>query len=283
MLAAGQELSTQKGRAEILLTPGIFLRVGDESSVRMVSPGLADTVVALERGRAMVEVAQIHPENDVRIEQSRASAQLLKPGLYDFDAEHHQIRVFDGKAAVQEGDRKTDVKGGHELDLTNPKFKTQSFDKKAYEDDFYRWSSLRSSYLAEANVDVARRYALNNSWYPGYWYGPGWYWDPWFSAYTFVPANGLYYSPFGWGFYSPAVVYGAPYFWHGGGFYRHFGPGYHPLLPAPRAHAPGFVGRAPGFQGGFRTAPGGGFRAPRAGGGFHGFGGGGFHGGGRGR
>ena len=26
-------------------------------------------------------------------------------------------------------------------------------------DDFYRWASLRSSYLAEANVDQARRYA----------------------------------------------------------------------------------------------------------------------------
>src|SRR5271165_6468192 len=46
-LAAGQSLSTENGRAEILLTPGIFLRAGDHSSVQMVSPGLADTVVTL--------------------------------------------------------------------------------------------------------------------------------------------------------------------------------------------------------------------------------------------
>src|ERR1700692_1399582 len=49
-LAPGQSLSTDNGRAEILLTPGIFLRVGEHSSVQMVSPGLADTVVNLQKG-----------------------------------------------------------------------------------------------------------------------------------------------------------------------------------------------------------------------------------------
>src|SRR5690348_2557768 len=55
-LAAGQSLSTDDGRAEILLTPGIFLRVGDHSSLRMNSPGLADTIMTLQKGRAMIEV-----------------------------------------------------------------------------------------------------------------------------------------------------------------------------------------------------------------------------------
>jgi hypothetical protein len=44
-LAAGQSLSTQSGRAEILLTPGIILRVNNNSSIQMVSPGLADTIM----------------------------------------------------------------------------------------------------------------------------------------------------------------------------------------------------------------------------------------------
>ena len=42
-LATGQSLSTADGRAEILLTPGIFVRIDDNSSLRMISPGLADT------------------------------------------------------------------------------------------------------------------------------------------------------------------------------------------------------------------------------------------------
>src|SRR6516162_3137689 len=50
ILAAGQSVSTQNGEVEILLTPGIFFRLGNNSSAQMVSPGLADTVLALNKG-----------------------------------------------------------------------------------------------------------------------------------------------------------------------------------------------------------------------------------------
>ena len=302
-LAAGQSLSTQDGRAEILLTPGIFLRVGDHSSLQMISPGLADTIMALQKGRAMIEVADIRPENNVRIAVNGSSTQLQKPGLYDFDADRGLIRVFDGKAVVQAGGRQIEVKSGRQLNLNAAgKLKAQKFDKKAYMDDFYRWASLRSSYLADANVDAARTYAGGGGWYPGGWYGYGWYWDPWFDAYTFIPGDGIFFDPFGWGFYSPGFVFGAPYFGYGygGGRYHHFGPGYHPGQTAG-GHSPGTPGHAysvrgggfgsasrSGFGGGgFRggggggiRAGGGGFRAGGGGGGFHGGGGGGFHGGG---
>src|SRR5271154_5033787 len=39
----GSELQTGLGRAEILLTPGVLLRVDENSSIRMVSNKLADT------------------------------------------------------------------------------------------------------------------------------------------------------------------------------------------------------------------------------------------------
>ncbi len=179
-LEAGQTLSTQNGRAEILLTPGIFLRVGDHSVIQMNSPGLADTITTLQKGRAMVEVAEIRPENNVRITEDGASVKLQKPGLYDFDADHGLVRVYDGKADVQAAGRDIEVKGGHQLDLDAAgKLKAHGFDKKAYEgDDFYRWARLRSSYLAEANVDAARTYAGGSGWAPGVWNGAGWYWNP---------------------------------------------------------------------------------------------------------
>ncbi|MGA7080589.1 MAG: hypothetical protein WBY61_17865, partial [Terriglobales bacterium] len=44
-LQTGQSLTTKKGKAEILLTPGVFLRLGSNSSVRMISPSLTDTEV----------------------------------------------------------------------------------------------------------------------------------------------------------------------------------------------------------------------------------------------
>jgi hypothetical protein len=57
--------------------------------------------------------------------------------------------------------------------------------------------------LAEANVDAARRYAGASGFAPYVWYGDGWYWNPWFSAYTFIPGDGIFFDPFSWGFCSP--------------------------------------------------------------------------------
>jgi hypothetical protein len=262
-LQTGQSLNTQNGKAEILLTPGVFLRIGPNSSARMDSPGLADTSLTLARGRAMVEVAEIHRENHISIRVGGTDVRLTERGLYDFDADRNQIRVFDGVAEVAAQGTTIHVHGGHQLDLSAAKLQARGFDKKVFEDDFYRWASLRSSYLAEANVDQARVYYAGA---PG-WYGTGWYWDPWFSAYTWIPGDGFFYSPFGWGFYSPFVVYRAPVFFGYGHFGHHFSSGYRP----PVAEF-----RSPGFSGGFAAAPraAGGFRG---GGGFHG---GGFHGGG---
>jgi hypothetical protein len=44
-LDRGQSLITRAGKVEILLTPGVFLRVADNSTVKMISPDLANTEV----------------------------------------------------------------------------------------------------------------------------------------------------------------------------------------------------------------------------------------------
>ena len=90
----GQSLTTKQGKAEVLLTPGVFLRVGNNSSVRMISPSLTDTEISVSEGHAMIEVAEIHPENDIRITLGGTTTRLLKTGLYDFDR-NDQLRVFD--------------------------------------------------------------------------------------------------------------------------------------------------------------------------------------------
>jgi uncharacterized membrane protein YgcG len=252
-MSPGQTLATSDGRVEVLLTPGVFLRLDHESTVKMVSPDLTHTEVELERGRADLEVDALYKQNNLLVDEGSTQTAVLKNGLYEFDASPSQLKVFDGKAAVSasEDSRKwVDVKGGHELALTaaagSKANKEQSFDKARSQDDLYNWSSLRADYLGQANARIlAQGYAGE----PGY--GPGWAWDPAFYGYTWLPDDGFLYSPFGFGFYSPAFFY-----W--GGVYR---GGYG-----------GFAGRR-GFGGGFaaRTTAGGGFGG---GGGFHGGGGG---------
>src|SRR5690348_2539869 len=107
--------SIHNGKAEILLTPGVFLRLGNNSSVKMISPSLTNTELALSRGKAMVEVDEIHSQNDIRIRQPGATTRVLRTGLYSFDAEGNGVKVFNGKASVEANDHQVTVKGGHEL------------------------------------------------------------------------------------------------------------------------------------------------------------------------
>jgi len=281
VLEANQTLTTQDGKAEILLTPGVFARVGDNSAFEMVSSGLTNTQVSVEEGEAIIEVAEIHPENNLLVDENGATIQLQKTGLYEFDADQAQFRVFEGQAIVRAEDERLEVKGGREIALNAPRLKVQKFDKKSLEteDDLYRWSSLRSAYVAEANVDEAPDYVGNwGGWYGGGWIGSGWYWDPWFSCYTFIPGNGIFYSPFGWGFYSPGWEYRAPIYL-GGHYYHHFGTDAYPWESGMH-YTPGL--RGGGYGNGFRASYGfrggvGGGRGLRSGGSHSG---GGFHGGG---
>jgi hypothetical protein len=108
---------------------------------------------------------------------------------------------------------------------------------------------LRSSYLAEANVDAASAYLYNGYDGPG-WVGTGWYWAPGFGGYTFIPGDGILYSPFGFGFYSPLVVFRSPLFFRGG-----FRPGFFGGFRGRTAvisRGPAFRG-APVFHGGFHS------------------------------
>ncbi len=261
-LQAGQVLATANGKAEILLTPGIFVRLGDNSTVQMVSPDLTHTEIKLEQGRANVEVDQIHPQNTILVDLKSGQTQLLKNGLYSFDANNSTVRVFDGKAAVYPGaNLQTDikpieVKGDHQLVLNGEPLKPQRFNKdEATNDPLYKWSSLRSDYLGQANVNLAEEYAG----YPGFY--PGWYWAGYPYGYTWLPGAGLFWNPFGYGFYSPYYLYG------GGFIYGRYGRGFYPY------HGP------IGYRGGYAVHGGYGFHGDSGAGGFHGAGmGGGFHG-----
>ncbi len=57
----GSELRTQDGKAEVLLTPGVFLRVGENSAIRMLSNDLTNTRVELLNGSAIVESTDVAP------------------------------------------------------------------------------------------------------------------------------------------------------------------------------------------------------------------------------
>ncbi len=190
----------------MLLAPGTFLRVGDNSEVRMDSLGIVNPRVEVVNGEAMVEVDQKAKDSRIDIIQGSDDSSILKPGLYNFDTRQGKIQVLDGKLRVSENGREKTLGKGKEALLNDASLKTVSFDRKA-KDDLYRWSSVRSDYLAEANASTARNI------YMGYdpYAGAGWYWNPYFTAWSWLPGDGFFYSPFGYPFFSPAYVVYAPY------------------------------------------------------------------------
>jgi FecR protein len=257
-LSPGQELTTGAGKAEVLLTPGVFLRVDDNSAVKMVSPDLTLTQVQIEKGRAGVEVDEIHDQNNLQVIDAGVTTRLKKTGYYEFDANKPAVMVLKGKADVKlENGKDREVKGHHELALESQggqpvaQQKPASFDPSTSTDELMNWSKLRSQYLAEANNELAPEYASGG-------YYPGWY--PYGFGYTYIGA-GPFNSPFGWGFYPLGWGWGGGWYggW-GGGWYgapvyhgRHFeGHGRVGMAHQGFAHngGVGFHGGAAGFHGG---------------------------------
>ncbi len=263
-LGANQILSTGTGKAEILLSPGAFVRVGDNSEIRMVSPELVDPRIEVVQGEAMVEVDMKPKDARIDILMRNANASILKAGLYRFDNALGEIAVLDGKIQVTENGKNKSFGKGKEVALNGEPLKVASFDRKA-EDDLYRWSSVRSDYLAQANAATAQNVYMGY----GLFGGDGWYWNPYFTAWSWLPGDGYFYSPFGYPFFSPGYAMYAPYGYGGyGGYgYGRFGG----FLGRNRA---GFAPRMGGFGSGRTGFGGGGGRFGGGGGGGH-FGGGG--------
>lgn len=223
-LAPGHELNTANGKAEMLLTPGVFLRLADNSAVRMVSPSLTDTRVQMVRGRATLEVDMLAHENHLVVRDGAADVKIEKKGIYEFNADQPHVAVYDGKVTAQVDDKSVDVGKGKELPLDGGTLKTQKFDRNE-NDSLMEWSKLRSQYVAEANAASVQTIVVDN---PGWYAGTGWYWNPWYSTWAFVPGAGYFGNPWGFGFYSPSYYYMNPPLY----YYPRVGPsfgGVHPV------------------------------------------------------
>jgi hypothetical protein len=231
-----QQLRTEDGRAEVLLTPGVFLRLGENSSFRMVTNRLIDTRLEFLSGTAIVEADDVGKDNSVTVVYKDATVHFAKKGLYRLDSDSGGLRVFDGLAEVSAGDNTAEVRDGHVIALDT--LVVSRFDKNST-DALDRWSARRGEYVAMANVGAANSvrsslfsgggglyggggvYGVGGLYGMGSMYGNGcmsggsmfnggWYFNPSFGMYSFVPCmDGAMYSPYGYRFWNPYDVYSA--------------------------------------------------------------------------
>jgi hypothetical protein len=201
-----QELRTELGRAEVLLTPGVFLRVGENSSVRMITNRLIDTRVEFISGEAIVESADPMKENSVTVAYKDFQVHVKKSAVLSFQSEPAQLKVYNGEADVELNGSSVTLKAGKMMPFTAA-LAAERFDSKDT-DTLARWSKQRSQYVSIANMSAAK--SLKDG---GNWNGNtgAWAYNSFYSMYTYIPGRGTLYSPYGYGLWSPYTVYSAYY------------------------------------------------------------------------
>ena len=197
---------TGAGRVEVLLVPGTFLRLGENSSFRLLTNRLIDTRLELLGGSAVLEIDQVTKDDNVTVVSRDATLTFPRAGLYRLDSEPARLKVLKGSGAVQIGDRRVEVSSGKMLGLTGETASLEKFDAEDT-DSLDNWSHRRGDLVASANV-YAAKYARDNSMGLS---SNSWAWNPYFGMYTFLPMGGQMFSPYGGWFWSPMTVMGAYY------------------------------------------------------------------------
>ena len=99
----GAELRTADGRAEVLLTPGVFLRMGGQTTIRLVANDLADTQVELRTGSVVVDSGEPNPDTSVTLIYKDWRVHFVQKGVYRIDADPPRLSIQQGQAEVSSG------------------------------------------------------------------------------------------------------------------------------------------------------------------------------------
>jgi FecR protein len=140
----GEALSTTgRGRAELLLAPGVVLRLAENSQVRMGDTQLSDTHVEIERGDALIEVLQLPEGSRIQVGLADTVTEFTRPGLYRFGTMQRTLRVYGGEALVRAGSSMTaPVRRGLAVNLDST-LAVEKFDRKQT-DSLHAWAARRS-------------------------------------------------------------------------------------------------------------------------------------------
>src|ERR1700722_5056137 len=155
----GSELRTQDGRAEVLLTPGTFLRGGPNSAIRMVSNQLDDTRVELLSGSAVLDQGtDTLADTSVTILYALDQVHIKKAGRYRFDSEPPQVKVESGGIEVAADGKSIEAGAGYVVPfegklaarklLSDPALNKQG-------DDLDNWSAARGNSVEANNQNAA--------------------------------------------------------------------------------------------------------------------------------
>ena len=186
-----------QSHVELLLNPGSYLRLGENSAVVLDSIELTTIAVRLVDGAAIIEAADVDKHAPIHVTTGNLRVLIVSPGLYRFSG--GTALVLDGKLRI--ADSSMTVKKGHKIASLG-----DGNGAVAFSDGLDRWSEKRSSDLARANAMAYReRSGAGTSSLGGY---PGlallsngstWLYSSMLGGFTFIPQPS-YRSYYGYSF-----------------------------------------------------------------------------------
>ncbi|MEA2172643.1 MAG: hypothetical protein QOD00_235 [Blastocatellia bacterium] len=213
-LDSGDLVMTGKdGRAEILLNPGTYLRLPENSEFELTDAALDTLRVRLFKGSAIVEAAGVDGgEMMITFNTPQTKIAIVRRGIYRINvmpSGQTELIVRDGRALV--GDEGLKVKGGKKVLVGGgAPVEVAKYNKKD-QDQFDLWSKERAETLAQANHKLSER--MINGFFSSYSRGDWanlydasragiWFFNPRLFCYTFLPFGQGWGSPYGHSYYT---------------------------------------------------------------------------------
>ncbi len=230
--------------AEILLSPGSYLRMNEKSEIAAVRTDFENTRFDVVAGAVIVEISDIDKKVPIEIGTPRTVVTINKAGIYRFDVIGKDVSVSVRRGEAYLGTReqffaRTATKIGNNRAyrfVGDGAPQTAKLSEKVY-DLFDEWSYLRAETLMAANYSVLRRTRSRDA------LSAGWVYDPFLNSYTFIPRRGFLLSAYGFGFYNQYsncdLCWGFNPYYYGG----YYGGGYYGGSAAGSGSQPGVAPR----------------------------------------
>ncbi len=213
--------TSANGKAEILLNPGSYLRLSENSEFEFTNSSLDNLQIKLTRGSAIMEVITNSDDGFVvGVQTPQNKAFIIDSGVYRFDVladGTSQVEVWKGK--IQTGTTKSSIiKGGKTATFKDSQVSVAKFDRDK-KDSFEVWSKARAKDLSVANAGLVDRTGLRSSLMSGF-YGSSWNafdsYGVWVlnmrsGGWCFMPFGYGWNSPYGFGFNNWLGYYNLPY------------------------------------------------------------------------
>lgn len=181
------------GYVEILLRPGSFLRLGEESEATLDNADLDSVKVTILHGPALVEAAEINKDHPITITTGNLTTKIRNTGIYRF--ENGVATVLQGK--LQAGDSNLTYEKGWQV-FYQDNYRARKT-ARMLETSLDVYSQSRSGVIAEANLSMVSSLGIGAT--TGYSDFDIWLFSPYLRLYTYIPRSN-YRSPYGNRYYA---------------------------------------------------------------------------------